>query len=122
MAELQRLLQTASFRLAAAYAGLFAASTGLLFLVVYWIASTALWSPLRASIDAESEAPASEYLSAGQSQVVKLIDQQVTGRWNRTHFIFLGDKNGNRLAGNFAVSTHSTVPAARSSWVRCRSG
>jgi signal transduction histidine kinase len=108
LASLARLLRTASFRLAAAYAGLFAISTAALFLIVYWITGTALVSQLRTGIEADSEALVGEFRAGGQAQLAHAIDRRTAGRSTGVHFIFLGDAQGKFVAGNFTPAKVAT--------------
>ncbi len=109
-----RLLRTASFRLAAAYVVLFAASTLVLGGVVFWIASDALNQQLRARILAESAALQGEYRIGGLDRLVAAV--RLGGRGAAALDDRVQAADGRRLAG--------TLPrvAPRPGWVDLEAG
>lgn len=96
---LPRLLKTASFRLAAAYAVLFGASVALLAAVAYFAATSALDEQMRANIRVESHALEDEFRTGGFAAVLSAIrhrqDVHLAGGLEYTVF----DSRGLRRAG-----------------------
>ncbi len=98
-AKLIRLLRTASFRLAAAYAILFGASTLALFAAIYWIASEALLEQMRVSIETDSRTYVDIYRKGGREQFSAAIQQNGIEAGRRRYFLLV-DPGGQRIAGN----------------------
>lgn len=95
--HLNRLLRTASFRLAVLYAALFAVSTGLLFAFVYWIAVDALYGQARSSVETELA-----FLQSVAREPDALV-REVSRKSQTQHqqiFYLLQASSGRRLAGN----------------------
>ena len=94
-----RLLRTATFRLALAYAGLFAASVAVLFLIIYWTMSAYGRAQLRGAILAEVAELKDEAVDDEPQQLRRAIEARLQdGR--RPSYYLLQDPSGQRLAGN----------------------
>lgn len=95
-----RLLRTASFRLAAAYAVVTATAFLILYLVTGWVSGHALDRQIRAGIEAEFSDLINEYDDSGPAELVKELNARsnVKGAWS--FFYFYGDQDGKKLAGN----------------------
>ncbi|MGH8863191.1 MAG: sensor histidine kinase [Burkholderiales bacterium] len=95
-----RLLRTTSFRLTAIYAALFAVSAGLLFGMVYWIATNALHEQARLSLDSELTALEAKFRSQSLNGLAAEISQRVRSGTYRPILYLLEDASGGKLAGN----------------------
>ncbi len=96
-----RFIRTSSFRLTAAYAGLFAASTAILFGIVYWTATNAMREQVRLSLQNEMavlEAKARE----SPDGLAAEIEQRVASGKLQPFYYGLLDPLGHRIAGNVA--------------------
>lgn len=93
-----RVFRTTSFRLASLYATVFAASTGLLFAIVYWLASDVLRAQARVSIESEFHELAR--LDAGPAA---RLATEIQGRMAATHFLYgLYAADGTKIVGDFS--------------------
>lgn len=104
-----RLFRTASFRFAAAYVALFAASTMILGGTVFWIASGALNAELRARIEAEHAERVSEFRAGGMARLIAAIRRGERGVHALDERVQAAD--GTRLAG-----TLPSIPP-RAGWI-----
>jgi signal transduction histidine kinase len=95
-----RLLRTTSFRLVAIYAALFTVSAGLLFGIVYWIATDALRAQARAALESEQTALEAKFGSASLDALAAEISKRVRSGSYRSTFYLLQDKSGRKLAGS----------------------
>jgi len=95
-----RLFSTTSFRLAAFYAGLFVLSTGLLFGIVYWIATDVLDRQTRAMLRTEMTALKTSAASLPIAALVTNITARQRNGRARALYYGLQDQSGRRLAGN----------------------
>ncbi len=75
-----QLVKSASFRIAAAYVGLFTVSVGLLAALVYLTATAALQREIRARIEAESVALREEYWQGGTARLLQAVSDRQRGR------------------------------------------
>ncbi len=101
-----RLLRTATFRLALAYAGLFAASVAILFLIIYWTMSAYGMAQLRTSILTEVTGLKEEAAGGEPQQLRRAIEVRLRdGR--RPSFYLLQDPDGRPLAGNLPALSPS---------------
>jgi hypothetical protein len=94
---LPRILRTASFRLAAAYTGLFAASVLVLGVFVSWTTRSALEQQMDARIEAEVTALRQEFRSGGVDGLLRTVRERSRGALALDYAV--ADPSGNRLAG-----------------------
>src|SRR5260370_32337412 len=73
-----RLFRTTSFRLTAIYAGLFAVSAGLLFGIIYWIATNALHEQARLTLESELTALQEQFSGKSLDPLPADVSQRVT--------------------------------------------
>ena len=99
-----RLLQTATFRLAAVYSLLFAASVAVLGLIVYFATSTAMQRRLDAGIESEMATLLSTYRSGGTDRLVAAIDARERSRAASPFDYLLLTPDGARLAGRLVTT------------------
>lgn len=97
---MKRLLRTASFRLAAAYAGVTLIAFLTLFATAYLITTRALDRQIRFGIEAEYQSLASAAGSGATPELVAEISKRVRLPAGTSFFYFLSDANGHRLTGN----------------------
>jgi len=109
--RLGQLLKSASFRLAAAYVGLFSISVGILAGLIYFFATSELQHQVRTRIIADSAALSEEYAHGGAPQLLQAIAERQRGRLIGGLDYALFDGKGRHLFG--------TMPAAPcvGSWV-----
>lgn len=110
--RLPRLLRTASFRFAALYLLLFAASAAVLGAVVFWTMRAALEQQLAARVETEIRTLADEYRAAGLARLV--ADVTVRGRGPGALDYLVQGADGARLAGEVSPV------GARRGWLRLR--
>jgi signal transduction histidine kinase len=100
-----RLIQSESFRLAVAYAGLFLALTAVLLVAVLWIVQRTQMAVLRGANDADIVTIENGYADEGRDEAVEVV-KQIVGPQRRadtypvTAFILLQDDSAGKLAGN----------------------
>ena len=107
--RLGQLSKSASFRLVAAYVGLFSISVGILAGLIYFSATSELQSEIHTRIVAESTALREEYAHGGTSQLLQAIAERQRGRLVGGLDYTLYDAKGRHLFGDLPV-------------VRCTSG
>jgi signal transduction histidine kinase len=95
-----RFIRTSSFRLAALYAGLFAASTGVLFGIVYWTMTNALREQVRLSLQDEMATFEAKIATGQVSELQTEIEQRLASGTPQTFYYGLQDSSGHSLAGN----------------------
>jgi signal transduction histidine kinase len=97
---MRRILRTASFRLAAAYAVVTALAFLVLYLVTGWISSGALDHQIRAGVEAEFSDLMNEYNESGRPEFLKELNARsnVKGEWSFLYYY--GDQAGRKVAGN----------------------
>lgn len=95
-----RLLRTASFRLAAAYAVVTATAFLILYLVTGWISGHALDRQIRAGVEVEFTDLVNEYNDSGPVELLKELNARsnVKGEW--AFLYYYSDGAGRKLAGN----------------------
>ncbi|HUO03307.1 MAG TPA: HAMP domain-containing sensor histidine kinase [Rhizomicrobium sp.] len=98
--RLNQTLKSASFKLSAAYAGLFAVSVCILAVLTYFSVTGGLSAQFRARIRSESRALQSDYMAGGVSQVLRIIGERQRGRLVYGLDYSLWDKNGHHLFGS----------------------
>lgn len=99
-----RLLRTATFRFALAYAGLFGGSVAVLFLIIYWTINGYVTSQLRTTIYAEATALIEEARDNDLKHVQLAIEQLLQGADRTGSYYLLQDAGDRRLAGNLPVA------------------
>jgi signal transduction histidine kinase len=97
---MNRLIKTASFRLAAVYTGVTLIAFLALFAIAYLITTHALDRQIRFGIQAEYASLLSAAKSGTTDELVKEITERVRLPVGSSFFYFLGDENGRKLAGN----------------------
>ena len=95
-----RLFRTTSFRLATLYAGLFVLSTGLLFGIVYWIATDVLDRQTRAMLRTEMTSLETNAARLPVDALVAEIAARLRNGRARALYYGLQNRTGRRLAGN----------------------
>jgi signal transduction histidine kinase len=107
--RLGQLFKSASFRLTAAYVGLFSVSVGILAGLVYFSTTSEMEHAIRTRIVADSTALREEYARGGTSQLLQAIAERQRGRLVGGLDYTLYDGEGRHLFGDLPV-------------VRCASG
>jgi signal transduction histidine kinase len=97
-----RFIRTSSFRLAALYAGLFAASTAMLFGIVYWTTTNALREQVRLSLQNEMASFEAKFAMAQPGELATEIEQRLASGKPQPFYYGLQDSLGHSLAGNLA--------------------
>ncbi len=108
--QASRLIRSESFRLAAAFAGLFLALTGGLLVAVLWIVDRTQTSALRSANEADIATIENGFRDEGRDEAVEVVrqimgSQRQLGDHPPAAFILLQDDAGRRLAGNLASVT-----------------
>ena len=109
--RLAQLLKSASFRLTAAYVGLFSVSVGILAGLIYFLATSGMQSEVRTRIAAESTALREEYAGGGAPRLLQAIAERQRGRLIGGLDYTLYNANGKHLFGNLPVVS------CKSGWV-----
>ncbi|MDE1985196.1 MAG: HAMP domain-containing histidine kinase [Alphaproteobacteria bacterium] len=109
--RLGQLLKSASFKLTAAYVGLFSVSVGILAGLVYFSSTSQLQQTIRTRIVADSNALRAEYVHGGTDQLLQAISERQRGRLIGGLDYTLYDAKGKHLFG-----TLPAVPCKRG-WV-----
>ena len=100
-----RFLRTISFRLTLLYAALFAASTAVLFGIVYWIASATLYDQMRLALESEMASLTAKSTTTSVEGLASEIAQRLSASRAARQFLYaLTDSSGRRLAGNLKVA------------------
>jgi hypothetical protein len=107
--RLGQLFKSASFKLTAAYVGLFSVSVGILAGLVYFSTTSEMEHAIRTRIVADSTALREEYARGGTSQLLQAIAERQRGRLVGGLDYTLYDGEGRHLFGDLPV-------------VRCASG
>ena len=97
---MHRILRTASFRLAAAYAAVTALAFLVLYVVTGWISGQALDHQIRAGVEAEFTDLMSDYSESGRPAFLKELNARsnVKGEWSFLYYY--GDQAGRKITGN----------------------
>ncbi len=97
---MRRILRTASFRLAAAYAVVTALAFLVLYVVTGWISGQALDHQIRSGVEAEFSDLMTEYTDSGRLGFLKELNARsnIKGEWSFLYYY--GDQEGRKLAGN----------------------
>jgi signal transduction histidine kinase len=110
---LPRLVRTASFRLSALYAILFAACVLLLGAAAFWSTRSVLEQQLTRRIEAEMTLLEQEFRSNGIDHLVATVQQRSQAKGNLDYFVI--DPSGKRLAGDLPTTD-------RLGWVELEAG
>jgi signal transduction histidine kinase len=97
-----RFIRTSSFRLAALYAGLFAASTAMLFGIVYWTTTDALREQVRLSLQNEMASLEAKLAMEQPGELPTEIEQRLASGKPQPFYYGLQDPSGHAIAGNLA--------------------
>lgn len=100
----RRLWGAAGFRLVLLYAVVFAASSGVLFLVVQWATIGALRSQIEAAVAADLSALRYEQRNEGTSGLAAVLRARTADRTHPGRYYALFDAGGHRLAGDLVTS------------------
>ena len=101
--QLGQLLKSASFKLAAAYVGLFSISVGILAGLVYFSATAQLRHEILTRIVVESSALRQEYIHGGTGQLLEVVADRQRGRMTGGLDYTLYDSKGSHLFGSLPV-------------------
>jgi len=101
--RLSQTLKSASFKLTAAYAGLFALSVGVLAAVTYFSVKTELTREFQGRILAESGALEADYKAGGVRQVLRAISDRQRGQLTDGLDFTLYDASGRHLFGTLPI-------------------
>jgi signal transduction histidine kinase len=102
--QLAQTLKTASFKLTAAYAGLFTLSVGVLAAVIYFSVTSELDREFRTRIIADSDALRAEYTAGGAPQLLQAITERQRGRLAGGLDYTLTDSRGKHLFGTLTAA------------------
>ena len=97
-----KFIRTSSFRLAALYAGLFAASTAMLFGIVYWTTTNALREQVRLSLQNEMASFEAKFAMEQPGHLSTEIERRLASGKPQPFYYGLQDSLGHPLAGNLA--------------------
>lgn len=97
--RLSQTLKSASFKLTAAYAGLFALSVSILAAITYFSVTSELSGEFNARVRSESEALQSDFLAGGIPQVLRTIRERQRGPMADGLDYSLWDGSGRHLFG-----------------------
>ena len=99
-----QLLKSASFRLAAAYVGLFSVSVGILAGLIYFYATSEMQQQIRTRIAADSTALREEYSRGGVAQLLDAVADRQRGRLVGGLDYTIFDSKGKRLFGDLPAA------------------
>jgi signal transduction histidine kinase len=100
-----RLLRTATFRLALAYAGLFGASVAVLFSIIYWTMNGYATSQFRAAVRTETESLIDEAGGPWRDNLRRAVERRLREGGQKGSFYLLQDARGRWLAGNLPATS-----------------
>ena len=98
--RLGQLIKSASFKIGAAYAGLFTVSVGILAGLIYFSATSEIENEIRMRITADSSALRAEYAHGGARQLLQAIAERQRGRLVGGLDYTLFDGGGHRVFGD----------------------
>jgi signal transduction histidine kinase len=101
--NVQRLLRTHAFRLAALYFLVFAASVFGVLLFVYWTSADFVERQTEATLDAEITGLAEQYAQRGLSGLVQIVAARSAGDRGDGMLYLVTDPDGRPLAGNISA-------------------
>lgn len=101
----RRLLRSESFRLAALFAGLFLALTGVLIGSVLWLVDRTQLAGLQSANDADIAAVGNGFRDEGRDEAMEVVRQLLGPQrdgdaWPAASYMLLADDAGGKLAGN----------------------
>jgi signal transduction histidine kinase len=97
-----RFIRTTSFRLTTLYAGLFAASTAVLFGIVYWVTGGVLHEQVRLSLQSEMASLEANSETEGSGDLSAEIKERLASPSPQPFYYSLQDSSGRPIAGNLA--------------------
>ena len=103
-ARLSRFVRTATFRLTVAYGLVSIAASGVLFAVIYWVASDALVTQAQTDVSAEVEELVGDYTPGRIDEIARAVDQRLAPAALNEFYYLLLDAAGRPLAGTIAPS------------------
>ncbi|MDP4822643.1 MAG: HAMP domain-containing histidine kinase [Aestuariivirgaceae bacterium] len=109
-----KLLQTSTFRLAAAYLAVFAVSVGLVLGYVYWNTALLLERQLEETIQAEVQGLGEQYRTRGVAGLMETVERRSAMDSNSVYLVT--NFHGTRLAGNLQGLPPSATKGKRG-WV-----
>jgi signal transduction histidine kinase len=98
-----RFIRTTSFRLTTLYAGLFAASTAVLFGIVYWVTGGVLHEQVRLSLQSEMASLEANSETEGSGDLSAEIKERLASPSPQPFYYSLQDSSGRPIAGNLAA-------------------
>ncbi len=110
-----RFHRTAVFRLSLAYAGVFAASTAVLFAFIYWSMTTYLARQTDEIVASDLEALADRYRQGGRAELIGSLNRHLTGSDQGGRVYLLADRNYQPIAGN--LTTWPEVASDTGGWL-----
>src|SRR5438105_2378453 len=97
-----RLLRTASFRLALAYAAVTGVTLIVLFWLTYWIATEALSRQIRSGVESEMASLLTDWKPGDPESFAWELDNIVQNQSGAPFYFFYADGKGSKLAGNLS--------------------
>ncbi len=94
------MLRSASFRMAAVYAGLFSVSAVVFMLFIWWATSGLLEREVESAIRADAQVLSEHWLEGGLANLVITLRDRLDQDVDEDALYLLEDAAGNRLAGN----------------------
>lgn len=101
MTALSKLTRTTAFRLSLTYLALFASGAVIIFGYIYWNTTILVANQLEGTINAELVGLAEQYRAGGLVSLTKTVAERSRTPGNSLYLV--GDKDGNRLAGNLTA-------------------
>lgn len=101
-----KIFRTAAFRLAIAYAALFAFSVSVLFAVVYIVLEDYSSGQIRSAVAADAATLIDEVRTDGLNRVASIIDARVEADRDEAHYVLVS-ADGRRLAGDLPADVAS---------------
>ena len=95
-----RLLQTASFRLALAYAAVTGVTLVVLFWLTYWIATEALNRQIKSGVEAEMASLLTDWKPGAPESFARELNNMMQNQSGAPVYFFYADEKGSKLAGN----------------------
>src|SRR6266566_1655951 len=102
LGNLERLVRTHAFRLAALYFLVFAASVSGVLLFVYWTSADFVERQTEATLDAEIAGLAEQYAQRGLSGLVQIVAARSAGDRGDGMLYLVTNRDGQPLAGNIS--------------------
>lgn len=98
--NLNKLLRSAPFRFALAYAALFAASVIVLFVIIFWSTVGGLEEHLEHTVNQQIAALRDDLRQVGQAAMLELVRGRLEDQENTTLHYLVQDASGNKLVGD----------------------